>query len=225
MWTTFHRRLALLAVAAMLAAGAVQAQGTATVLLPEDLSTMNPYTTTALITMQVVPAIVEPLVGVDPDGAYYPILAAEVPTVANGGVADDGRTITWRLEPGIVWSDGEPFTADDVVFTYEAATTGTDTVRAGAFAGVASVEAVDDATVVVRYEEYNSSYLDQFQWGILPRHATGDPADMGSWAFNRAPVGTGPFVLREWRTGDRILSPGWPGARSRSAPARRCSTT
>jgi peptide/nickel transport system substrate-binding protein len=142
-----------------------------------------------------------------------------VPTVANGGVADDGRTITWRLAPGVTWSDGEPFTADDVVFTYEAATTGTDSVRAGAFAAVESVEAVDDTTVVVRYGEYNSSYLDQFQWGILPRHATGDPADMGTWDFNRAPVGTGPFVLDEWRTGDRILLAANPEARDEVAPA------
>ena len=219
MRTAFPRRPVLVALAALLIVGTAQAQGTATVLLPEDLSTMNPYTTTALITMQVVPAIVEPLVGVDPDGAYYPILAAEVPTVANGGVADDGRTITWRLEPGVTWSDGEPFTADDVVFTYEAASTGTDGVRAGAFAAVESVEAVDDTTVVVRYGEYNSSYLDQFQWGILPRHATGDPVDMGSWAFNRAPVGTGPFVLNEWRTGDRILLDANPAARADVAPA------
>ena len=64
------RRLVLVALAALLFLGTTQAQGTATVLLPEDLSTTNPYTNTALITMQVVPAIVEPLVGVDPEGAY-----------------------------------------------------------------------------------------------------------------------------------------------------------
>lgn len=194
------------------------AQGTATVLLPEDLTTMNPYTTTALITMQVVPAVLEPLVGVDPDGAYYPVLAREVPTVANGGVSEDGRTITWRLRDGVTWSDGTPFTADDVVFTAEAAATGTDTVRAGAFEAVSSIEAVDDLTVVVRYEAYNSSYLDQFQWGILPRHATGDPSAMGTWEFNRAPVGTGPFRLAEWRTGDRIVLERNPQARESATP-------
>lgn len=198
--------------------GAANAQGTATVLLPEDLTTMNPYTTTALITMQVVPAVLEPLVGVDPDGAYYPILAREVPTVGNGGVSEDGRTITWRLREGVTWSDGTPFTADDVLFTAEAASTGTDTVRAGAFEAVSSIEAVDDLTVVVRYEQYNSSYLDQFQWGILPRHATGDPSAMGTWEFNRAPVGTGPFRLAEWRTGDRIVLERNPQARDGATP-------
>ena len=218
MRTLVIRSLVSLALGVMALSGVAYAQGTATVLLPEDLATMNPYTTTALITMQVVPAVLEPLVGVDPDGNYYPILAREVPTVENGGVADDGRTITWRLREGVTWSDGEPFTADDVVFTAEAASTGTDTVRAGAFEAVASVEAVDDLTVTVRYEQYNSSYLDQFQWGILPRHATGDPADMGSWDFNRAPVGTGPFLLADWRTGDRIILERNPRARDEATP-------
>ena len=218
MRTLVIRSLVSLALGVMALSGAAHAQGTATVLLPEDLATMNPYTTTALITMQVVPAVLEPLVGVDPDGNYYPILAREVPTVENGGVADDGRTITWRLREGVTWSDGEAFTADDVVFTAEAASTGTDTVRAGAFEAVASVEAVDDLTVTVRYEQYNSSYLDQFQWGILPRHATGDPADMGSWDFNRAPVGTGPFLLADWRTGDRIILERNPRARDEATP-------
>jgi peptide/nickel transport system substrate-binding protein len=196
----------LLCAAAALLIGTASAQGTATVLISEDLATMNPYTTTALITMQVVPAIVEPLLGVDPDGQYFPVLAREVPTVDNGGVSADGRTVTWRLRDGVVWSDGTPFTADDVVFTYEAATSSTGgSVRAGAFAGITAIEALDDTTVEVVYAEYNSSYLDQFQWGILPRHATGDPDAMSTWDYNRAPVGTGPFRLGEWRTGDRII--------------------
>jgi peptide/nickel transport system substrate-binding protein len=185
---------------------AQQRGGTATILMPEDLATMNPYATTALITMQVVPAILEPLVGVDPDGAYYPILAREVPTPANGGVSEDGRTVTWRLKEDVTWSDGTPFTADDVVFTAEAAGAGEGgSVRAGAFDGIERVTALDDHTVEVVYVEYDASYLDQFQWGILPRHATGDPAEMSSWDFARAPVGTGPFVLEAWRTGDRIV--------------------
>jgi peptide/nickel transport system substrate-binding protein len=180
--------------------------GTATVLLPEDLPTLNPYLTTAFITLQVTPAIVEPLVGVDPEGQYYPVLAAEVPTEENGGVAEEGRLITWRLAEGLTWSDGEPLTADDVVFTYEAASSHqSGSVRAGAFERVESVTAVDELTVEVRYSEFDSSYLDQFQWGILPRHATGEVAEMPNWDWNRAPLGSGPFVLGEWRTGDRII--------------------
>ncbi len=201
------RLVLVLVIAFGLGAGLAQQRGgTATILMPEDLATMNPYATTALITMQVVPAILEPLVGVDPDGSYYPVLAAEVPTPANGGVSEDGRTVTWRLKPEVTWSDGTPFSADDVVFTAEAAASGEGgSVRAGAFDGIARVTALDDHTVEIVYEEYDASYLDQFQWGILPRHASGDPASMGAWDVNRAPVGTGPFVLDAWRTGDRIV--------------------
>ena len=187
------------------AAGAQSSGGTASVLLPEDVPTLNPYTSTALISMQVAPAIVEPLVGVDPNGDYLPVMAERVPSPDNGDVSDDGLTVQWRLKPGLTWSDGTPVTADDVVFTYEAATQGESSVRAGLFEKVVSVTAVDDATAEVTYSEYDSSYLDLFQYGILPRHATGAPSEMGSWDFNRAPVGTGPFVLSDWRTGDRII--------------------
>ena len=54
-----------------------------------------------------------------PDGSYLPVLAAEVPTQANGDVSPDGTVVTWKLKPGVTWSDGQPFTSQDVVFTYQ----------------------------------------------------------------------------------------------------------
>src|SRR5690606_22078125 len=179
--------------------------GTATVLLPEDVPTLNPYLSTALITMQVAPAIVEPMLVVDPDGNYVPVLADRVPTPENGDVSEDGLVVRWTLKPGLTWSDGESVTADDLVFTYQAATQGENSVRGGLFEKVVSVEPVGEDAVDVAYSEFDSSYLDLFQYGVLPQHATGDPASMNSWDFNRAPVGTGPFVLDEWRTGDRLI--------------------
>ena len=198
---------------------AQQQGGTATVLLPEDLPTLNPYLSTAFITTQVTPAVLEPLVGVDENGEYYPVLAAEVPSAENGGVSEDGLTVTWRLKEGVTWSDGEPFTAEDVVFTYQAASSAEGgSVRSGAYEKVAAVEAVDELTVQVTYSEFDSSYLDAFQWGILPEHASGEVADMADWESNRAPVGTGPFVLSEWRTGDRILLERNPNFREDGKP-------
>ncbi len=204
-----RRRLVFTLVAiafGLLSLGFAQSSGgTANVLLPEDLPTLNPYLSTALITTQVSPAIIEPLLTVNPAGDYVPVMAARVPTPENGDVSPDGLRVRWTLAPNLKWSDGQPVTADDVVFTYEAATQGANSVRGGLFTKVASVTAVDDATVDVAYTEFDSSYLDLFQYGILPRHATGDPADMSNWAFNRAPIGTGPFVLTDWRAGDRII--------------------
>lgn len=183
---------------------AQQSGGTATVLLPEDLPTLNPYVSTAFIALQVTPAIIEPLVEVDADGQYRPLLAAEIPSDENGGIAEEGLLVTWRLKEGLLWSDGEPVTADDVVFTYQAATS-EGSVRSGAFERVVSVEAIDESTVEVRYSEFDSSYLDQFQWGILPRHAAGEPGEIANWDFNRSPIGTGPFALQSWSAGDRIV--------------------
>ncbi len=198
--------LALAAVSLLLSTALAQTPGgSATVLLPEDLPTLNPYLSTAFITMQVSPAVIEPLITVAPDGEYVPVMADRVPTPENGDVSEDGLTVRWTLKPGLTWSDGEPVTADDVVYTYEAATQGAGSVRGGVFAKVTSVTALDDAVAEVAYSEFDSSFLDLFQYGILPRHATGELSDMASWDYNRAPIGTGPFVLEAWRAGDRIL--------------------
>src|SRR5581483_694381 len=100
--------------------------------------------------------ILEPLAATGVDGKPAPVLAAEVPTVDNGGVSKDLKTVTWKLRTDIKWSDGTPFTADDVVFTYnycaDEKTACTDSTR---FAGADKVEAVDPATVKITWKEQN----------------------------------------------------------------------
>src|ERR671925_411591 len=61
----------------------------------------------------------EPLAAFDPDGNLTPILAAEIPSLQNGAVAKDGKSVTWKLKKNVVWHDGKPFTADDIVFNWE----------------------------------------------------------------------------------------------------------
>src|SRR5499425_3160464 len=61
----------------------------------------------------------EPLASWDPDGNLVPVLAAEIPTLQNGGLAKDGKSVVWKLKSGVQWHDGKPFTADDVVFNWE----------------------------------------------------------------------------------------------------------
>ena len=61
----------------------------------------------------------EPLACWDPDGNMKLVLAAEIPSIQNGGLAADGKSVTWKLKPGVKWHDGKPFTADDVVFNWE----------------------------------------------------------------------------------------------------------
>ncbi|GAB4429549.1 MAG: peptide ABC transporter substrate-binding protein [Anaerolineae bacterium] len=173
-------------------------------LLSEDLETLNPYLSTAFIVQLVSDAIFDPLAGPDQNGEYLPVLAERVPTQANGDISEDGATITWHLRQDVKWADGTPFTAKDVLFTYEAASsTDSGSVRTSAFENIKSIDAPDDYTVVVTYNEFDANYLDQFQWGILPARA-GDAAAMTNWDFNRNAFGTGPFQLQEWVSGDHL---------------------
>ena len=103
-----------------------------------------------------------------------PVLAAEIPTLQNGGLAKDGRTVTWRLKKGVAWHDGKPFTADDVVFTWEyAADPATAAVSLKTYADVQRVERLDDHTVKVVFKEPRAFWYDAFfgvRGAIVPRH-------------------------------------------------------
>jgi peptide/nickel transport system substrate-binding protein len=78
---------------------------------------LNPYLATTDTNWWASRVVYEPLISVNPEAAFIPILAAGIPSVDNGGRAPDGTWVIWRLKPGVVWHDGTPFTADDVVFT------------------------------------------------------------------------------------------------------------
>lgn len=184
--------------------GPPQAGGTVNYLLYEDPDTLNPLIGGTGLALQVIVAILEPLAETMPDGSWNPLLASEIPTLENSGVSEDLLSITWRLREGITWHDGSPFTSDDVLFTWEAASSieGGSAV-ASDYELIASIDTPDDLTVVVNYSEFNAGYIDQFPF-ILPRAATGEIADMLNWDFNRAPVGTGPFVFEEWAAADHV---------------------
>ena len=93
----------------------------------------------------------EPLAAWDPDGNLAPVLAAEIPDIENGGVAPDGMSVTWKLKKDVQWHDGQPFTADDVVFTGEyAADPATASTTIGNYRDI-KVEKVDPLTVRVRF--------------------------------------------------------------------------
>jgi len=91
----------------------------------------------------------EPLAGWDAEGNLIPMLAAEIPTRANGGLAADGKSVTWKLKKGVTWHDGKPFTADDVLFTAEyAGNPATSTVTVAVYQDL-KVEKIDSHTVRV----------------------------------------------------------------------------
>lgn len=181
--------------------------GTVTLIIPEEPTTLNYFGGEAAIIRQVAEATsMTGLVTINENGEFVPMLAAELPTSENGGLSADHLTVTWKLKPGLKWSDGEPITSDDIKFTWEVLSTPESgaLVGATAFDQIVSVETPDELTAVLTYSTPYPGYMDQFAYGLLPRHATGEPADMTNWEWNRKPVGAGPFVVTDWVSGQSI---------------------
>ncbi|MEZ2406564.1 peptide ABC transporter substrate-binding protein [Bosea sp. RCC_152_1] len=151
----------------------------------------------------------EPLAGWDKEGNLFPQLAAEIPSKANGGLSADGKEVIWKLKPGVKWHDGKPFTADDVVFTWEyAADPATAAYTTGAYANI-KVEKVDDLTVKVIFKEPTPFWADPFvgvAGMIIPKHHFGEykGAKSREAPANLKPVGTGPYKFVEFKPGDII---------------------
>ncbi|ACA15442.1 extracellular solute-binding protein family 5 [Methylobacterium sp. 4-46] len=151
----------------------------------------------------------EPLAAWDAEGNLFPVLAAAIPSRQNGGVAEDGRSVTWKLKPGVTWHDGKPFSADDVVFTWQyAANPATAAVTSGSYKDI-KVEKVDDLTVKVLFDKPTPFWADAFVSSagmIIPKHHfeayIGDKSRDAP--ANLAPVGTGPYKFAEFRPGDIV---------------------
>lgn len=120
-------------------------------------------------------------------------------------VSEDGLVWTFHLRQDVHWHDGTPFTADDVLFTFETIMDpATITVRRGDYEKVEKWEVVDPYTFRVTFSEPFAPALQAFAMGIIPKHLL-EGQDVNVAAFNRAPVGTGPFVFREWLSDVHVI--------------------
>jgi len=152
----------------------------------------------------------EPLCGFDPDGNFVPILAAEVPSLQNGGLAKDGRSVTWRLKKGVQWHDGKPFTADDVIFTWEyAADPATAAVSVTAYRDIERIDRIDDHTAKVQFKEPRAFWYDAFfgvRGYVMPKHLFKDYKGASSRQApqNLKPIGTGPYRVVDFKPGDSV---------------------
>jgi peptide/nickel transport system substrate-binding protein len=151
----------------------------------------------------------EPLAGWDSEGNLVPFLAAEIPSKENDGLAEDGRSVIWKLKRGVKWHDGMPFTADDVVFNWEyARTPETAAVSIGSYKDV-KVEKIDDFTVRVTFAKPTPYWADAFvgSYGmIIPKHLFADYIGGKSRdaPANLKPVGTGPYLFVDFKPGDVV---------------------
>jgi peptide/nickel transport system substrate-binding protein len=158
----------------------------------------------------------EPLAGWDSEGNLVPALATEIPSRQNGGVAADGKSVTWKLKRGVTWHDGKPFTADDVVFTAAyAADPAAAMITVSIYKDI-KVEKIDSHTVKVSYPKavpFWAEALVGSTGAILPKHVF-EPF-MGAKSrenpANTKPVGTGPYKVVDFKPGDTLRAEAYAG--------------
>jgi len=151
----------------------------------------------------------EPLAAWDPDGNLVPMLAAEIPSLENGGLARDSMSVTWRLKKGVQWHDGAPVTADDLVFNWEfAADPATAATTSGSYKDI-KVEKLDSHSVRVRFSKPTPYWADAFVGTvgmIIPKHLfeAYRGAKSREAPANLRPVGTGPYRFTDFKPGDMV---------------------
>lgn len=171
---------------------------------------LNPYFTGAGKDLEIARLTYEPLASFDKQGTMIPFLAATIPSQENGGLSADGRTVTWKLKQGITWCDGEPFTADDVRFTYEYITNpDINSLWAATYEHIKRIDVVDDHTITIVFESPTPSWNVPFvglQGLILPEHifAPYNGANAADAPANVKPVGTGPYCFVSMESGPKL---------------------
>ena len=181
--------------------------GTLRALLWQGPTTLQPHFAIGSKDIEGCSLFYEPLARWDGDGHLQAVLAAEIPSRENGGVASDGRSVQWKLKRGVTWHDGSPFTADDLVFNWQFATDpATASTRAGQYMGT-RFEKLDAHTVRVHFERPTSFWAGGYVTVLLvPRHlfATHQGARARESPHHDKPVGTGPYRFTELRPGDML---------------------
>ncbi|MBV8914982.1 MAG: peptide ABC transporter substrate-binding protein [Acetobacteraceae bacterium] len=183
--------------------------GTLKVLWWQAPTLLNPHFATGTKDQDGSRVFYEPLGAWNEDGELVPVLAAELPSRDNGGLAADGRSVVWKLKQNVKWHDGQPFTADDCVFTWQyVRDPATAAVTVGSYNKV-EVEKVDDYAVRVIFKQPTPFWADTFvgNFGmIIPKHLFADYSGARSRdaPTNLSPVGTGPYKFKSFRPGDLV---------------------
>ena len=199
---------ALMATASLAGRGS---DGNVSIIYWQAPSILNPYLSGGTKDIESSSMIIEPLARYNETGALVPFLAEEVPTVGNGGVSADLKSITWKLKKGLKWSDGSPVTSADVKFTGEyCMDPDGGCAQQEKFDGVTGIATPDDRTVVVSFSAPKPNPYGPFVGGQTPILQKKQFANcMGAkapncTAENFGPIGTGPFVVTEFKPIDGI---------------------
>jgi len=152
--------------------------------------------------------VLEPLLHYLPDATLIPNLVTDVPSQENGLLADDLTSVTYHLLPDVVWSDGEPFTAEDVRFTWEwNLDEANASINIAAYQTIADVEIVDPLTVTLHFTAPNPIWFETGAGGstgvIYPKHIL-EAGGEATEAFRLKPIGTGPYVVDTFSVNDQV---------------------
>lgn len=183
--------------------------------LAADPRTLNPLflaPDAAVVELQAARLLFEPFIDLDPGGRPQPALLREIPTLENGGISSDGRTIRYHLRPGVRWSDGQPVTAADVLFTLHAILDPRNPVRSHeGYDLIDRATATGPLTVVFHLKHaWAPAVLTYFCYGVspqfvLPAHILRAQMPLARAPFNADPaVGDGPFRFLWWRRGEGL---------------------
>jgi len=189
--------------------------GKLTILSWQAVTTLNPHLATGVKDFNGATVMLEPLARYNERDELVPFLAAEIPTIENGGIAADGASVTWKIKPGLKWSDGSDFTIDDIIFTWRYCTDeATGCTNKTSFDPIANIEPIDDTTFKIIWKEPNPNPYISFVGSsgmILQRkqfaNCIGAAANTSAecQAANLAPIGTNAWKLREFRPGDTVI--------------------
>lgn len=223
-------RMLMGATALALTAGAAQAErgsdGQLNILYWQAISIMTPFLSNGTKDIEAASLVLEPLARFDETGQLVPYVAAEIPTLENGGISEDLTTITWKLKDGLLWSDGTPVTAEDAIFTWKYCTDPEGgCAQEPYFADVTAMEAIDPQTLKITFavpKPYPYGPLVGAQSPVLQKAQFADC--LGAKAptcteANTKPIGTGPFVVTDFKANDVVTLAANPHYRDAAKPA------
>jgi peptide/nickel transport system substrate-binding protein len=175
-----------------------------------DVKSLNPVLDGSALSLDVSMFVYSWAVRYDGKGRPVPDALREIPTVANADVSKDGRTLVYKLRPGITWQDGKPLTCDDLKFTWHyVMNPKTNVAVTDGYRDIGSIDCRTPLVAVIHMKRLYAPFLQQL-WGvnsnapILPAHILAPYLAAGTQntaPFNAMPIGSGPFKVIQWERG------------------------
>ncbi len=186
-------------------------QSTIVILVPEDPTGFNGLLTDTGYEQLVGELVMLSVAEVDPMGNVIPEIAAEIPTLENGGVEFDEENWTmnviWKIRDDVYWADGEQLTVDDIIFSWNVITDPDNGTWTDGLDYTDSIEKIDDFTFKVFYNTVYTAYQTQFggeNFFVYPEHYCDASQGFFEWDCDKEPLSSGPFMLEEWVTNDHL---------------------